>query len=43
MIFNEHSRLKGQHAFLSASNYHWRNYDVDKLIDIWNNSQAVKR
>lgn len=31
MNFNDHSRLEGQHAFLSASKYHWINYDDDKL------------
>ena len=31
MNFNTHSRLEGQHAFLSPSNYHWVNYDDDKL------------
>ena len=27
MIFNKHSALEGQHAFLGASKYHWINYD----------------
>ncbi len=31
MNFNKHSRIEGQHAFLSASKYHWVNYDEDKL------------
>lgn len=31
MIFNTHSQLVGRHAFLSASKYHWTNYDEDKL------------
>lgn len=33
MIFNRHSQLAGgtAHAFLSASNYHWINYNDDKL------------
>lgn len=31
MLFNNHSRLEGLHAFLSPSNYHWVNYDDDKL------------
>ena len=43
MIFNEHSKLRGQHAFFSASNYHWINYDLDKMIDVWTKAQAVKR
>ena len=32
MQFNTHSNLKGQHAILGASNYHWLNYDDDKLF-----------
>lgn len=32
MNFNDHSDLLGRHAFLSPSNYHWINYDQDKLI-----------
>jgi hypothetical protein len=31
MKFNNHSYLQGQHAFLSASKYHWINYDDEKL------------
>lgn len=31
MNFNVHSELAGQHAFLSASKYHWINYTEDKL------------
>lgn len=31
MIFNSHSELSGKHAFLSPSNYHWLNYDDQKL------------
>ena len=31
MNFNEHSHLEGKHAFLSASKYHWINYDDAKL------------
>lgn len=43
MNFNKHSRLAGQHAFLSASNYHWINYDEDKLAARFNTSQAAQR
>lgn len=32
MRFNDHSDLAGKHAFLSASNNHWLNYDDDKLV-----------
>ena len=43
MNFNEHSRIKGQHAFLGASKYHWINYDNDKLISTYNNLLAVQK
>lgn len=43
MLFKQHSMLVGQHAFLSASNYHWTNYDPDKLRSVYLNSQAAKR
>jgi len=29
--FRTHSHLEGQHAFLSPSQYHWINYDEEKL------------
>lgn len=31
MNFNTHSDLVGKHAFLSPSNYHWINYNEQKL------------
>lgn len=31
MNFKKHLELEGQHAFLSASKYHWINYDTEKL------------
>ncbi len=43
MNFNEHSNLRGNHAFLSPSKYHWINYDDDKLIESYSNWQAVQR
>lgn len=43
MNFNEHSELKGLHAFLSASKYHWINYDEEKLKERYENSLAVQR
>ena len=43
MKFSEHSNLSGQHAFLSASGYHWLNYDLDKLTDRYLKHQAVQR
>jgi hypothetical protein len=43
VIFNEHSQLAGQHAFLSASKHHWLNYDDEKLDVVYRNAQAAKR
>ena len=43
MNFNRHSNLIGQHAFLGASNYHWLNYDQEKLHTVFNNMQMVQR
>lgn len=31
MIFNDHSKLEGQHAFLGASTYHWLRWDDETL------------
>lgn len=43
MNFNDHSNLVGQHAFLSASKYHWINYNDDKLADTYIRQQATQR
>lgn len=43
MDFNSHSALEGQHAFLSASSYHWINYDDQKLRARYISAQAAKR
>lgn len=43
MIFNEHSTLAEQHAFLSPSTYHWINYDDDKLEQRWKTARAAVR
>ena len=43
MNWNNHSFLEGKHAFLSASQYHWLNYDKDKLIDRYLNYKATQR
>lgn len=43
MIFNEHSNLTGLHAFLSASKYHWINYDEDKLDRVYTQAMAAQR
>lgn len=31
MIFNDHEKLRGQHAFLGASTYHWLRWDEETL------------
>lgn len=36
MKFNSYSNLRNQHAFLSASKYHWINYDEEKLLATYN-------
>lgn len=43
MDFNKHSNLRNQHAFLSASKYHWLNYDDAKLADVYYNFLAAQR
>lgn len=40
MKFNEHLRLVGEHSFLSASKYHWINYDQEKLDEAYMKYQA---
>ena len=43
MTFNDHSRLAGQHAFLSASKYHWISYDPDKIASAYTNFMATQK
>lgn len=43
MNFNKHFELEGKHAFLSPSQYHWINYDQDKLINSYINFKAKER
>ena len=43
MDFNPHYELEGLHAFLSASKYHWINYDEEKLTNSYLKYQAVQR
>ena len=43
MNFNKHFELKGEHAFLGASKYHWINYDEDKLIEAYSRYSAKQR
>lgn len=43
MNFNRHYDLIGQHAFLSASKYHWVNYDEDKVAYAFTKYMATQR
>jgi len=43
MNWNRHSNLEGHHAFLSASSYHWINYDEEKVADTYAKWRAAQR
>lgn len=43
MIWNRHWDIAGKHSFLSPSGYHWRNYDPDKLRQVYLNQAAKER
>ena len=43
MIFQKHSNLEGQHAFLGASKYHWINYDESKVMESYTNYLAKQK
>lgn len=43
MIFNKHSNLEGQHAFLGASKYHWINYDEEKVAEAYSHFLAIQK
>lgn len=43
MNFNPHWNLKDKHAFLSASQYHWLNYNDEKLAERYFTYQATER
>ena len=43
MNFNQHSDLEGCHAFLSASKWHWINYDEEKLYSSYINHLASEQ
>lgn len=43
MDFNSHYDLIGEHAFLSASKYHWINYDEEKLAATYLKWKATQR
>lgn len=42
MNFNKHLNFEGQHAFLSASKYHWINYDESKIVERYSKFLAVQ-
>lgn len=41
MNWNKHYNLKSAHSFLSASKFHWINYDQEKLLAAWENAEAA--
>jgi len=43
MNFNTHFDLAGRHAFLSASKYHWSNYDDEKLDATYRTALAAMK
>lgn len=43
MNFNKHYDLNGSHAFLSASKYHWVNYDEEKLAIAYSRFLATQK
>lgn len=43
MNFKDHSDLIGNHAFLSASKYHWINYDEEKVANAYSKFLATQR
>ena len=43
MNFNKHSNLEGQHAFLSASKFHWLNYTDEKIVNTYLNFKASEK
>ncbi len=43
MNFNKHFELAGEHAFLSASKYHWIRYDEDKIASSYRKFLATQR
>jgi hypothetical protein len=43
MDFNKHSAVAGTHAFLSASQYAWVNYDLEKLEMRFETAMAAQR
>lgn len=42
MNWKSYSHLRGTHAFLSPSKYHWLNYSPEKLITAYENYRRIK-
>lgn len=43
MNWNDHSKLEGCHAFMSASKFHWINYDKEKIKTSYLNFLGIER
>lgn len=43
MIWHDHWKLKGKHAYLGASKWNWINYDEDHLVQSYSNFEAIQR
>jgi len=43
MLWNQHSMEENSHAFLSASKYHWINYDEEKLVNVYSKYRAAQK
>ena len=43
MNFKNHLEIKGKHAFLGASSYHWINYTTEKLMESYSNFLAIAK
>lgn len=41
--FNDHAKLEGLHAFLSASKHSWLRYDDDHLVDMFRSNMMAQR
>lgn len=41
--WNSHNKLKDKHAILGASNYHWLNYDEDKIREAYGRMKLKER
>lgn len=42
MKWNDHSKLKDTHSFLSASQHAWLRYSDKQLVERWHSAQAAK-